>query len=381
MKDSANYILHFTLLILGITLSIVLLVEFLSDLYEPPPGTSPARPANTEGPARPAFLAAAQAPIAGTVKAAAGVALPSFPWPPPGYSAFASLTLGSLERSVGNDLLFGDVDGRIRSAFSRAGYEQRSYFTVPDGFAIVTGLEQIDEDGYPVSAGRWPSFGEPVRFTQFSPAEYLDALSGAPEGRYRVFAFVVTSTPAGDSGTPVARDTARIWSVDDAKRLPYELASRPYTDKHVTTVYIYEFVRPGVGAAAIPMLPGRLTGRQHLERAALWEILNADCPPDPDRVTIAFGYVVRGAFCLLEDLEDVYEFSGTSGDRIRIQLETPDEPVPCVWLVPGQNGTVLHECQDEINTTLDQTGMYALWVDDRIRDNLSTYTLVVKRLP
>lgn len=48
------------------------------------------------------------------------------------------------------------------------------YFTVPEGFAVVTRLERISADGTPLSPGRWSLETGPMR--SFDLGEYLRRL-------------------------------------------------------------------------------------------------------------------------------------------------------------------------------------------------------------
>jgi hypothetical protein len=199
--------------------------------------------------------------------------LPEFPWPPPKPSAKASLTLGSLRQVAGTELTFHKVDERISQALATAGYDEISYYGVPNGFAIVTRLEQITSNGYPEFSDRWVSSLAPVSFTRFSLSKYLEALFGVPKGHYRVFVFLITANTVTPSGTPVSQTLAQTWFIEGANKLPSEMESLLYTDQYKTTVYIYEFIQSGVGAEANQNIPSSITGRQHLERAGLWDIL------------------------------------------------------------------------------------------------------------
>jgi hypothetical protein len=199
--------------------------------------------------------------------------LPEFPWPPPKPSTTASLTLGSLGQTPGTGLTFHDVDARISEALTTAGYDEKSYYGVPNGFAVVTRLEQTDSKGYPESSDRWVSSLSPISVTRFSLSKYLEALIGMPKGHYRIFVFIVTSDMVIQSGTPTTQGEAQTWFVEGASKLPGYMETLPYTNEHACTVYIYEFVQSGVGEHANQNIPSSITGRQHLERAGLWDIL------------------------------------------------------------------------------------------------------------
>lgn len=76
-------------------------------------------------------------------------AVPSFPLPPPRPSAWKELSLERLRTSHSNVTL-GELGTHIQQVFARAGYDQLSFYsTAPQGFAIVTGVEQITVDGSP----------------------------------------------------------------------------------------------------------------------------------------------------------------------------------------------------------------------------------------
>lgn len=197
---------------------------------------------------------------------------PAFPWPPPKPSATVSVSLGSLG-TTRNNVTFHDVDARISEALANAGYDERSYFGVPDGFAVVTRLEQMTSDGQPEHANRWVSEIQPMSLTEFSISEYLQALFGVPKGHYRIFVFIITSDIIVQSGTPVTQGQAQTWLVEGANRLPGVMGALPYTADHTTTVYVYEFVQSGVGETANQNIPSSLTGKQHLLGAGLWEEL------------------------------------------------------------------------------------------------------------
>lgn len=208
-----------------------------------------------------------------TIPATTSALLPDFPWPPPTPSAIASLTLGSVGRAAGAGSTFADVDARITEALTAAGYDERAYYGLPNGFAVVTGLEQVDANGYSMQAGRWVSHLTPMSMTDFSLGNYLAALFGAPKGYYRTFVFLVTSDLVVQSGTPVSQAEAGNWVIEGANKLPDSLKALSYTKDHTCTVYVYEFIQSGMGAQANLDIPSSITGRQHLERAGLWNIL------------------------------------------------------------------------------------------------------------
>jgi hypothetical protein len=83
-----------------------------------------------------------------------GGTMPAFPWPPPRYSAFATIVREWV--AEGSAPALGLVGRRLETAFDRAGYGERSYYWVPGGFALVSRIEQIRADATPVDPpARW----------------------------------------------------------------------------------------------------------------------------------------------------------------------------------------------------------------------------------
>ncbi|MBV8774528.1 MAG: TonB family protein [Deltaproteobacteria bacterium] len=88
-----------------------------------------------------------------------------FPWPPPKASARVVLP-GRLFQESNQQLPLRAIDLKLSTALESAGYLERSYFAVPDGFALVTRLEQIDIDGTPKPVTRGGSIAS-HRFGNF----------------------------------------------------------------------------------------------------------------------------------------------------------------------------------------------------------------------
>lgn len=190
---------------------------------------------------------------------------PDFPWPPPTPSALQPLPspLGQL-----GFLTLGQVADWITQSLDQRSYFDRSYHAVPNGFALVTRLERINDDGTPFAGtDRWPT---DLTAEGFSLARYLQALFAAPEGRYRVLVFVVTPelvTPSGEQ--PTERYMLGLLS-GGADRLPVSVRDAPLTPDHTCVALIYEFERRGLQGQPALLVPGYLTGRDHLVAAGLW---------------------------------------------------------------------------------------------------------------
>jgi hypothetical protein len=193
-------------------------------------------------------------------------AVPEFPWPPPRASASATISrellLGDKEHPE-----LGDAVTALDLAFQKAGYGERSYYSVPGGFAMASRIEQMNQDGTAAGpADRWSL--EVPRMRKFSFSAYLTELFRARPGYYRVIVFVVTSHPFSYSSAKVTTEDGRLWISSGLNALPEDIASRDYTSAHRCTALIYEFKRTGTQHAEF-VDPSGITGQIHLEKSGL----------------------------------------------------------------------------------------------------------------
>ena len=198
-----------------------------------------------------------------------GAADPGFPWPPPQPSAARTVPPQRLWRALGvataseaSERRLEHVDRALTNALERAGYTERSYYSVPGGYALATRLERIDEQGQSAAGdARWIVGAVPGR--SFSLSEYLAALFDASPGRFRIVVLVVSAQPFRATGAAPSAEAARAWVSAGFNTLPAEIAARPYLADVVTTALIYEFEKPPAGAAEFRS-PGHISADQHL---------------------------------------------------------------------------------------------------------------------
>lgn len=236
---------------------------------EPPPAAMPEPPPPPPPPAagRPPPTMAKPPPAANGGGSAA--VIPSFPWPPPRYSAFSAIAREWVAPEAQATL--GSAALRLERAFDAAGYAERSYYRIPGGFALASRIEQIRGDATPVAPPeRWVVATPPLREGLI---DLVRALFNAPPGYYRVIVFTVTDQDFAASGPPPSSAEARRWMSGGAVRLPAEIGAQPYSERHYASALIYEFERRGDRAEADVLLPGNSPGRVHLERAGLWQAL------------------------------------------------------------------------------------------------------------
>lgn len=197
---------------------------------------------------------------------------PEFPWPPPRASTQLTLPGETFRGSLKRVVLLRDVDQRLSTALHQAGYEERSYHAVPDGFSLTARLEQISADGTPKRGiDRWAMAPGPLH--EFSLSSYLSALLSSRPGLFRVIVFIVTPHPFSQSGASVSREDAMAWLTDGFNRLPDPVGRLEYTEAHHCTALVYEFEKKTGQANASMVSPGRLMATTHLERAAIMSSL------------------------------------------------------------------------------------------------------------
>jgi hypothetical protein len=165
-----------------------------------------------------------------------------------------------------------DVEQKLRLALDTNGYTEVSYFAVPGGFAMVTRLEQYEEDGTSkVPPDRWSVDVLPLR--TFSLSDYIRALFQANPGYYRIIIFVVTPVPFVESSATVSRDEAMEWLRTGLNKLPASLGESPYTTQHTCTALVYEYMQATRGQEVKQTRPGHLSATDHLMKAKLLALL------------------------------------------------------------------------------------------------------------
>ena len=110
-------------------------------------------------------------------------------------SLAAAGRIDSSNRTIPKELLsrvrtiakLGDVDSILSNVLHGNGYVEQSYYAVPDGFALVTKLDQINTDGTSKALpDRWSIAPANVSLSYFSLRSYLPALFTAAPGDYRL---------------------------------------------------------------------------------------------------------------------------------------------------------------------------------------------------
>ncbi|HET9166971.1 MAG TPA: hypothetical protein VFP11_13315 [Candidatus Angelobacter sp.] len=195
---------------------------------------------------------------------------PVFPWPPPRASATVVLPRDLLQKDSAPRAL-ADVNARLIAALGTNGYMERSYYSAPDGFALVTRLEQIEADGRPKSGQQRWTIGS-MSFHEFSLRDYLRALFTANSGHYRVIVFILSDVPFSQAKETVTSEQAGGWLRAGMNTLPASIGAKSYSSRHDCTVLIYEFDKEEGKAPQIDM-SSALGARAHLQGSGVWRSL------------------------------------------------------------------------------------------------------------
>jgi hypothetical protein len=148
----------------------------------------------------------------------------------------------------------GDVASALHAELNRSGVSELRYWGAPNGFALVTRIEPIDEQGRPTArsadgarTGGW-TWGGIVE----SIYESGKVLISSPSRDSRILLFVVTDD--GDVRHPEAtmrQQIAETWNREGRFMLPRVNRDTPLSSNHIAAVFVYEFHKDNQGEAKI----------------------------------------------------------------------------------------------------------------------------------
>jgi tetratricopeptide (TPR) repeat protein len=197
--------------------------------------------------------------------------VPSYAWPPIKASAFVEVPRQFLAKRDGQTHL-SDVSDRLKQAFYQAGYGELSWYSVPEGFAVVSRLEHFNPDGTPVQGSeRWATKVTARRIASLT--DFLKALFLPNPGYYRIIVFIVTRVPFTQTDSSLTGDQALAWLSKGANVLPSYIGEALFSTDHNCTALIYEFYQATAEQKAEFKYPGSLTGKTHLEKSGIYQLL------------------------------------------------------------------------------------------------------------
>jgi len=161
--------------------------------------------------------------------------IPEFPFPPPEPSASYQL----YPYFTGSKNLF-DVEQKLRQALEACGYYEKRYFYVKNGFALITRIEQMQENGTPLMENRWNP--KPIREESFSLSGFISALFTSKPGYFRVFVFIATDEPfVTSTDRKITRDDAMAWLNQGCFKLPQQIGQIKFSANTSVVALVYEF--------------------------------------------------------------------------------------------------------------------------------------------
>lgn len=184
-----------------------------------------------------------------------------FPMPYPVPSARYNLPASAFSKIK----FLYQADSVLQRGLNGCKYNERRYYYIPHGFALVTQMEQIYEDGR--------SMEEPDRWSSTigdfnDPWDYIKALFSTPHGYYRVLVFLVTDVDHTAAGNYISEDDAKKWLNNGYNSLPKNIRANPYSTDYTVTLLVYHYTRsPGEDVKFIN--PDTISGMTHYTKAGL----------------------------------------------------------------------------------------------------------------
>lgn len=194
-----------------------------------------------------------------------------FDWPPPEPSTKVTIPRALLlAGTTAEARTLGEVGERLEAALIEAGYVEFGYQSIGcSGFAMVTRLERIDEDGRPLEGPL--RFAPPEARPNWSLGSYIARLFYAPPGYYRQIVFAATEKPYERdelAPAPTREELDEMLERADVSALPEAMLERPFTRTHRLHALIYEFEK-GEADRDVRQV-SRLAGAAHVRAAGIY---------------------------------------------------------------------------------------------------------------
>ncbi len=190
-----------------------------------------------------------------------------FPFPPP--PCCSPITLPDYLFSSATHL--GDLDKKLRAALGKTGFVYFKYMSVPNGFALVTQMEQYNANYTSRNDNkRWNATPVGANFAGY--LDYFRRLLFPEKAYFRTFVFLVSTQDFNTKGKQVTKAEVGAWYGQGINRLPKTTASQIYNDDVKATVLVYEFEVPESNRRPTQKCPS-INTLQHLKQSGLWQAL------------------------------------------------------------------------------------------------------------
>ncbi|GJM32075.1 MAG: hypothetical protein DHS20C18_10760 [Saprospiraceae bacterium] len=165
-----------------------------------------------------------------------------------------------------------DIDQLLVRMLNTLGYEQKSYYYAPNGFAMLTSLEQIDRSGKPLlGVERWQDYPSVTGFDGIF--DYLSSLVLPKKGYFRLFVFLVSDQNVDSQNGKLNAGDAKAWLREGGFWLPASIGDKLLTDNHRFSILIYEFEAPETTKKMKECCESLFTIKDHLNTSGIGNAL------------------------------------------------------------------------------------------------------------
>jgi hypothetical protein len=187
-----------------------------------------------------------------------------FPFPPPPCCSPREVP----RTSFVNAKNLGEVADKLTKALDNEGYTYRTFMSIPNGFALVTQMEQYNADFTHRTDNRWADAPMNAAFVGYM--DYFKSLIFPTKAYYRTFVFIVTTHAFNLQGKNISKNEAGAWYNSGINRLPKSIADLPYTERVTVTALVYEFIVPDSNRKPTQKCPNVDT-QLHLDKSGIWK--------------------------------------------------------------------------------------------------------------
>ena len=163
-----------------------------------------------------------------------------------------------------------DISARLDRSMDAASYRDRRYYLIPNGFAVMSQLEQFDINGRYNGNRRFA----PPEAQDFDPLESVRNIFFAPVGYYRYIVFLVTDQPVIVSNHSMDRPEAISRFDQGAAAAPNCLDQIEFGDRYRVTALVYEYRKVGDDRSAPVPFNSPVGIERHLTASGLLAALS-----------------------------------------------------------------------------------------------------------
>jgi len=186
-----------------------------------------------------------------------------FPFPPPQCHTSHEIPY----RAFPNCNNLGQVAEKISTVLSEKNYPNR-FMSVPNGFAIVTQMEQYNKDGSILyGSNRWTEMPPHESFSL--SWDYFKTLIYPRKGQLRLFVFIVTNQNYNSVDKRVTKGEAVAWLGQAVNRLPMQVAAETFNSNYSVSALVYEFEVPESNHQAKQSCPTLFQAKDHLNLSGM----------------------------------------------------------------------------------------------------------------